>query len=318
MTPPTSIATREVPQAAYDRLLAAGLSPELARLLAARGVAAADELDERLDGLLAPDAMKGIGRAAVLLADAIAAREALCVVADYDCDGATACAVAVRGLRMLGARVDYLVPNRFEHGYGLTEPVVALACEHPRLGRPDWLITVDSGIASVDGVRAARERGLRVVITDHHLPGPQLPDADAIVDPNQPGCDFGSPHLAMYRRDALDEVADRFGVGLGSAGPELGEDALAALADLGHRYVVYDTGKIVNALIQATGGRLAHRDLHQLVHIGGLSHYLSPPGYRVDDEGETLPDWTVHDSMVEAASDLPGRPTCAIILAVNQ
>ncbi len=196
MTPPTSIATREVPQAAYDRLLAAGLSPELARLLAARGVAAADELDERLDGLLAPDAMKGIGRAAVLLADAIAAREALCVVADYDCDGATACAVAVRGLRMLGARVDYLVPNRFEHGYGLTEPVVALACEHPRLGRPDWLITVDSGIASVDGVRAARERGLRVVITDHHLPGPQLPDADAIVDPNQPGCDFGSPHLA--------------------------------------------------------------------------------------------------------------------------
>src|SRR5690606_11592777 len=96
MTPPTSIATREVPQAAYDRLLAAGLSPELARLLAARGVAAADELDERLDGLLAPDAMKGIGRAAVLLADAIAAREALCVVADYDCDGATASAVAVR------------------------------------------------------------------------------------------------------------------------------------------------------------------------------------------------------------------------------
>lgn len=108
---------------------------------------------------------------------------------------------------------------------------------------------------------------------------------------------FGSPHLAMYRRDALDEVADRYGVGLGSAGPELGDEARGALAGLGHLYVVYDTGKIVNALIQAAGGSVVHRDLPQLVHIGGLSHYLSPPGYRVDDDGQTLPDWTVHESM---------------------
>lgn len=108
---------------------------------------------------------------------------------------------------------------------------------------------------------------------------------------------FGSPHLAMYRREALDAVAERYGVGLGSAGPELGDEARAALVGLGHLYVVYDTGKIVNALIQAAGGSVVHRDLPQLVHIGGLSHYLSPPGYRVDDDGQTLPDWTVHESM---------------------
>ncbi len=190
------IEIRTVPQPAFERLLGAGLSPVLARLLAARGIDAADELDERLEHLLAPDAMKGIAHAARLLADAIAAQQKLCIVGDYDCDGATACAVAVRGLRLLGARVDYLVPNRLEHGYGLTEPVVALACEHPRLGRPDWLITVDSGIASVEGVQAARARGLRVIVTDHHLPGPQLPAADAIVDPNQPGCEFASRNLA--------------------------------------------------------------------------------------------------------------------------
>jgi single-stranded-DNA-specific exonuclease len=192
----TTIDVRPVPGAALERLVGAGLSPVLARLLAARGVEAPAEIDDRLEGLLAPDAMKGLSQAAALLADAIAAGDKLCIVADYDCDGATACAVAVRGLRMLGARVDYLVPNRFEHGYGLTEPVVALASRHPRLGKPDWLITVDSGIASVDGVDAARELGMRVIVTDHHLPGPQLPAADAIVDPNQPGCEFGSRNLA--------------------------------------------------------------------------------------------------------------------------
>jgi len=194
--PMTAIEVRPVPQPAYASLLGAGLSPVLARLLAARGVAAPAELSEGLEGLLPPDTMKGLAEAAALLADAIAAGESLCVIADYDCDGATACAVAVRGLRMLGARVDYLVPNRFEHGYGLGEAVVELAAAHPRLGKPDWLITVDSGIASVDGVRAARARGMRVIVTDHHLPGPELPEADAIVDPNQPGCGFGSRNLA--------------------------------------------------------------------------------------------------------------------------
>lgn len=191
-----ALAIRHVPAPAFDRLLGAGLSPVLARLLAARGVDTPEEIDTALAGLLPPDSMKGLAEAAHKLADAIEAGERLCVVADYDCDGATACAVAVRGLRMFGARVDYLVPNRFEHGYGLSEPVVELAARHPRLGRPDWLVTVDSGIASVEGVRRARALGIRVIVTDHHLPGDVLPEADAIVDPNQPGCEFPSRNLA--------------------------------------------------------------------------------------------------------------------------
>ncbi len=193
------IATREVPQQALERLRAAGVAPVLARLLAARGVEHAEELALDLGRLLPPAAMKGLAHAARLLADALAAGERICVVADYDCDGATACAVALRGLRALGAapgQLDYLVPNRFEHGYGLTPPVVALAARHPRLGRPDWLLTVDSGIASADGVEAAHAAGMRVIVTDHHLPGAALPPADAIVDPNQPDCAFPSKHLA--------------------------------------------------------------------------------------------------------------------------
>jgi single-stranded-DNA-specific exonuclease len=195
----STITVRDVPAAALARLLAAGVTPVLARLLAARGVDDAAVLSPDMARLAPPDAMKDLGLAAGLLADAIARGERLCVVADYDCDGATACAVALRGLRMLGAapgQLDYLVPNRFEHGYGLSEAVVALAARHPRLGRPDWLITVDSGIASLDGVEAARAAGMRVIVTDHHLPAQQLPRADAIVDPNQPGCAFPSKHLA--------------------------------------------------------------------------------------------------------------------------
>ncbi|MFA7665547.1 MAG: DHH family phosphoesterase, partial [Burkholderiaceae bacterium] len=196
MADPATLATRPVPLQARDKLVAAGIPEVLARLLAARGIASPDEIDTGLTGLLAPDSMKGLAGAARLLADAIAAGERICVIADYDCDGATACALAVLGMRRLGARVDYLVPNRFEHGYGLTEAIVALAARHPRLGKPDWLLTVDSGIASVAGVDAAHALGMRVIVTDHHLPGPELPPAEAIVDPNQPGCEFPSKHLA--------------------------------------------------------------------------------------------------------------------------
>ncbi len=193
------IAVREAPPAAVTRLLEAGVPAVMARLLAARGIHDAAGLSRDLARLAPPGTMKGIEAAAGFLADAIARGERLCIVADYDCDGATACAVALRGLRMLGAsagQVDYLVPNRFEHGYGLGEPVAALAARHPRLGRPDWLITVDSGIASHEGIAAARRAGMRVIVTDHHLPADSLPPADAIVDPNQPGCAFPSKHLA--------------------------------------------------------------------------------------------------------------------------
>ncbi len=185
---------RPVPDAAVRALLAHGVPPVVARLLAARGIASIDELVDRPDALLAPGGMRGIDRAAAVLADAIEARRPILVVADYDCDGATACAVAIRGLRAMGADVAYLVPNRFEHGYGLSPAIVELALQAPR--RPSLIVTVDNGIASVEGVALAARNGVDVLITDHHLPGPRLPDAVAIVNPNQPGCGFGSKHLA--------------------------------------------------------------------------------------------------------------------------
>jgi single-stranded-DNA-specific exonuclease len=146
----------------------------------------------RLSQLLPPDDLLHIGRAAELLADAIASGSRLLIVADYDADGATACAIGVRGLRMLGAKVDFLVPNRMEHGYGLTPAIVRLAAER----RPDMLITVDNGIAAVDGIAEANRLGIPVLVTDHHLPGGTLPDALCIVNPNQPGCAFASKNLA--------------------------------------------------------------------------------------------------------------------------
>ncbi|MDR2239127.1 MAG: single-stranded-DNA-specific exonuclease RecJ [Zoogloeaceae bacterium] len=188
----TRILTRKTPQQARERLEYAGVHPLLARLYAARGVSRAEELDTSLAALLDPARMKGAAAAAQLLADAIAAKRRLLIVADYDCDGATACAVGMRALTAFGAEVSYLVPNRFDYGYGLTPEVARLAAER----RPDLIITVDNGIASVEGVDEARRRGIATLITDHHLPGDELPAADGIVNPNQPGCDFPSKALA--------------------------------------------------------------------------------------------------------------------------
>ncbi|HSW15892.1 MAG TPA: single-stranded-DNA-specific exonuclease RecJ [Ramlibacter sp.] len=187
------IITRDVPPRAAWTLEQAGVHPLLARLFAARGVSTKDELDDGLARLLPPAGLKGAQQAAVMLADAIAADKRLCVVADYDCDGATACALAVRGLRLLGARhVDYLVPDRVIDGYGLTPPIAHRVAQRGA----DILITVDNGIASVEGVAAANALGLQVLVTDHHLPGAQLPDAAVIVNPNQPGCEFESKSAA--------------------------------------------------------------------------------------------------------------------------
>ena len=177
------------------RLQSAGVHPLLARLLAGRGVSEPEQARPQMSSLLSPALLLHADAAARALADAIAAGETLCVVADYDCDGATACAVALRGLRMLGASVDYVVPNRFTTGYGLSPAVVDLVAQRPR-GRPDWIITVDNGIASVEGVARAAELGMRVLVTDHHLPGAALPAAEVIVNPNQPGCTFPSKNLA--------------------------------------------------------------------------------------------------------------------------
>ncbi len=185
--------TRDVPPRSAWALEQSGIHPLLARLYAARGVQAPDELDDALTRLLPPGDLRGAQAAARLLADAIAAERRLCIVADYDCDGATACAVAVRGLRMLGARhVAYLVPDRVVDGYGLTAPIA----QRVKAQGADLLITVDNGIASIEGVAAAQALGLQVLVTDHHLPGEQLPPADVIVNPNQPGCDFPSKSMA--------------------------------------------------------------------------------------------------------------------------
>ena len=186
---------REFDPAAARRLQESGMPAALARALAARGIATESDLQLRTREIHAPSALTHVALAGRLLADAIDHGQRLLVVADYDCDGATACAVALRGLRALGAEVDFLVPNRFETGYGLTPEVVDLALRH-RAGKPDWIITVDNGIASIEGVARANELGIAVLVTDHHLPGDRLPAARAIVNPNQPGCGFPSKNLA--------------------------------------------------------------------------------------------------------------------------
>ncbi|WPO99063.1 single-stranded-DNA-specific exonuclease RecJ [Pseudomonas sp. HR96] len=169
------------------------LPPLLTRLYAARGVASAAELDKSLARLLPYQQLKGIDQAVDLLVQAIDQRQRILIVGDFDADGATASTVGVLGLRLLGAaHVDYLVPNRFEYGYGLTPEIVAVALQR----EPQLLMTVDNGISSVEGVAAAKAAGLRVLVTDHHLPGHELPAADAIVNPNQPGCEFPSKALA--------------------------------------------------------------------------------------------------------------------------
>ena len=191
--PEPVISAREAPVEIVGSLTEAGVHPLLARLYASRGVTSVAQVKTSFDGLVPPAQMHNLERMAALLADAIAARERLLIVADYDSDGATACAVGMRALRQFGAVVDYLVPNRFEYGYGLTPEIVALA---KNIKDPAILITVDNGIASVDGVATANALGMRVLITDHHLPGDRLPDAQCIINPNQPDCGFPSKNLA--------------------------------------------------------------------------------------------------------------------------
>ena len=183
----------ERPYRERDRqaLEAAGFHPLLARIYAGRSIQSPSELAYTPSGLLLPS-MKGIDGAAALLADAIQAGKRLLIIADYDADGATACAVGMRALRQFGAQVDYLVPDRFKLGYGLSPELVDVASAR----KPDLLITVDNGIASVDGVARARSLGIATLITDHHLPGAELPQADCIVNPNQAGCTFPSKALA--------------------------------------------------------------------------------------------------------------------------
>lgn len=231
------IKQRNVEQGAYETLVHSGVQPVMARLLASRGVSERWQVEAGLARLIPPENLKGNTGMAVLLADAIAAGKRIMIVGDYDADGATATAVAVKGLRSMGALVDFLVPNRFEYGYGLTPEIVALAAQQS----PDLILTVDNGIASVDGVEAARQLGIPVLVTDHHLPGDVTPQAACIVNPNQHGCGFPSKHLAgvgvmFYVLLALRAELRRRGMFATDAEPNLTElldlVALGTVADL--------------------------------------------------------------------------------------
>ena len=236
----TRLIVRKVPPRAVWALEQAGMHPLLARLYAARGISSAEEAETQLKHLLPPDGLKGCVEAACLLADAIQAHKRLLIVADYDCDGATACAVGMRGLRGFGAQVDYLVPNRFKTGYGLSPEVVAIAAER----QPDIIITVDNGIASIEGVAAARKLGIATIVTDHHLPGAELPDAAAIVNPNQPGCRFASKSIAGVGVMFYTLLALRAELRKRGAFANAPEPNLAALLDLVALGTVADVVKL--------------------------------------------------------------------------
>ncbi|MFT5447939.1 MAG: single-stranded-DNA-specific exonuclease [Gammaproteobacteria bacterium] len=179
--------------AADASILSDALHPVLDRMYRNRGLRSSQELDTSLKSLAPASTLLGIDGAVELLVQALQAQQRVLIVGDFDADGATATTLAVLGLRAMGfAQVDFLVPNRFEFGYGLTPEIVAVAAAQS----PDLLITVDNGISSIDGVAAAREAGIAVLVTDHHLPAEQLPDANAIINPNQGGCSFPSKHLA--------------------------------------------------------------------------------------------------------------------------
>ncbi|MBU1425495.1 MAG: single-stranded-DNA-specific exonuclease RecJ [Gammaproteobacteria bacterium] len=233
----SKITQRPYPIETAQQLAESGVAPLLARIYAARGIADAAQLDTDIKHLLPFALLKNAEQMAIFLADAIADKKKILIVADYDADGATACAVAVRGLSALGARVDFIVPNRFEYGYGLTPEIVQLATK----SAPDILLTVDNGIASVEGVAEANRLGMQVLVTDHHLPGDALPDALCIVNPNQPGCAFPSKHLAgvgvmFYVLMALRAEMRKRGAFAGQTEPNLGNlldlVALGTVADV--------------------------------------------------------------------------------------
>jgi single-stranded-DNA-specific exonuclease len=241
----TRLLARKVSQRTQWQLEQQGLHPLLARIYAARGIQTRSELDYELKSLLPPALLTNTGQAAVLLADAIEAAARILIVADYDCDGATACAVGIRALRAMaghsGATIDYLVPNRFTYGYGLSPEIVDLAATM----NPDLIVTVDNGIASIEGVARAGELGIATLITDHHLPAETLPAADCIVNPNQPGCAFPSKCIAgvgvmFYVMLALRaELRDR-----GWFNDERKEPNLGALLDLVALGTVADVVKL--------------------------------------------------------------------------
>ncbi|MCF6255811.1 MAG: single-stranded-DNA-specific exonuclease RecJ [Gammaproteobacteria bacterium] len=237
-----SITINRRPDGSTAVLADTGLHPVLASIYVRRGIQSVQQLERGLAHLLPLDQLKGVESAAELLAGAVMSQQRILIVGDFDCDGATSSALAVRALRMLGAtQVDYLVPNRFEYGYGLTPEIVAVAAERNPDFIPDLIVTVDNGISSIDGVAAANERGIRVLVTDHHLQGNELPAAAAIVNPNQQGDEFPSKNLAgvgviFYVMLAVRAELRKQGVFGNESGPNLAElldlVALGTVADV--------------------------------------------------------------------------------------
>jgi single-stranded-DNA-specific exonuclease len=277
----TRITIRPCPVRQSEMLRQGGIHPVLARVYAARGLTDPRELASELQALVPPGALRQIDAAATYLADAIAAGKKMTIVADYDCDGATACATALRGLWAMGANVDYIVPNRFEYGYGLTPEIVELTA---RQKAPDIIITVDNGIASIDGVAAAKARGIDVVVTDHHLPGDALPDARVIVNPNQPECGFPSKNLAgvgvvFYVLLALRAELRRRGVFDAQTQPKLDNlldlVALGTVADV----VKLDTNNrilVAQGLKRMRAGRM-HAGVAALFRVAGREARCASP-----------------------------------------
>ncbi len=237
-----SITIKRRPADDTTALTEAGLHPVLESIYVRRGIQSVQQLERGLAHLLPLDQLKGVESAAELLAEAVTSQQRILIVGDFDCDGATSSALAVRALRMLGAtQVDYLVPNRFEYGYGLTPEIVAVAAERNPDFIPDLIVTVDNGISSIEGVAAANERGIRVLVTDHHLQGNELPAAAAIVNPNQQGDEFPSKNLAgvgviFYVMLAVRAELRKQGVFGSESGPNLAElldlVALGTVADV--------------------------------------------------------------------------------------
>ena len=190
----TRILSRTYDPHAAERLARAGFLPPIARALAARGISEASDLEQEWQGMIPPAMLEGTREAAERLAAAREKGEHVTIVADYDCDGATACTVGLRGFQMLGISASYFVPDRVVHGYGLTPNVVDIVAA--RDPKPSLIVTVDNGISSVPAVDRARELGIDVIVTDHHLPGPELPRAVSIVNPNRADSVFPSKNLA--------------------------------------------------------------------------------------------------------------------------
>jgi single-stranded-DNA-specific exonuclease len=319
------IVTRSFASETLQKLQQQGLSSLLARLYAARGITTASELEHELGTLLPFDSMMNAQAMAEVLADAVRDGRRLLIVADYDADGATGCAVGVRALRAFGANVDYLVPNRFEYGYGLTPEIVRLAAER----QPDFIITVDNGLASVEGVAEAKALGIPVLVTDHHLPGDELPDALCIVNPNQAGCAFPSKSIAgvgvmFYAMLALRAELRRRGAFASAAEPNLAQFldlvALGTVADVvkldrNNRVLVHQglrrirTGRacpLVAALFRTAGRDPLRASTYDLGFVAGPR--LNAAG-RLDDmavgiEGLTTDDPTRAASIAEQLDEL--------------